>query len=83
MKNSRFVRGFGIILLVIFAILLVGPFLIPVPPLENTVPAESLADDDSRFIEVNGVNIHYKIVGDGEARFHSFAWVWRKSFLVA
>jgi pimeloyl-ACP methyl ester carboxylesterase len=84
MKNSRFVRGFGIILLVIFAILLVGPFLIPVPPLENTVPAESLADDDSRFIEVNGVNIHYKIVGDGEPVFillHGFGaslFSWRE-----
>jgi pimeloyl-ACP methyl ester carboxylesterase len=84
MKNSRFVRGFGIILLVIFAILLVGPFLIPVPPLENTVPAESLADDDSRFIEVNGVNIHYKKVGDGEPVFillHGFGaslFSWRE-----
>jgi pimeloyl-ACP methyl ester carboxylesterase len=84
MKNSRFVRGFGIILLVIFGILSVGPFLIPVPPLENTVPAESLADDDSRFIEVNGVNIHYKIVGDGEPVFillHGFGaslFSWRE-----
>jgi pimeloyl-ACP methyl ester carboxylesterase len=84
MKKNHFVRGFGIILLVIFLILSVGPFLIPVPPLENTVSAESLADEDSLFIEVNGVNVHYKKVGNGEPVFillHGFGasiFSWRE-----
>jgi pimeloyl-ACP methyl ester carboxylesterase len=84
MKKNRFVRGFGIILLAIFVILSVGPFLIPVPPLENTVPAESLAEEDSLFIEVNGVNVHYKKAGDGEPVFillHGFGasiFSWRE-----
>lgn len=47
-------------------LLLAGPFLIPVPPLENTVPPQTLADPDSQFIEVNGVTVHYKIKGEGE-----------------
>jgi len=49
----------------ILAILLIGPFLVPVPPLENTVPPEELADPDSRFAEVNGLQVHYKTAGSG------------------
>jgi len=37
-----------------------------VPPLEGTVPPEQLADPDSRFVEVNGLRVHYKIAGEGE-----------------
>jgi len=48
-------------LLIIFALLLlvmlVGPFLVPVPPLEGTVPPEELADPDSKFVEVNGLKM--------------------------
>lgn len=84
MKKNRFLRVFGIILLSIFVILSVGPFLIPVPPLENTVPAESLTDENSLFVEVNGVNVHYKKAGDGEPVFillHGFGasiFSWRE-----
>jgi len=45
---------------------LVGPFLVPVPPLEDTVPPEQLADPDSQFVEVNGLRVHYKMMGAGE-----------------
>lgn len=44
----------------------VGPFLVPVPPLTDTVPPEALADPDSRFAGVQGLKIHYKMVGDGQ-----------------
>ena len=55
-----------IIAAAILLVLLIGPFLIPVPPLEDTVPPQSLADPDSQFIEINGVSVHYKINGQGE-----------------
>ena len=45
---------------------LIGPFLIPVPPLKDTVPPRQLADPDSRFVEVNGLQVHYKQAGQGE-----------------
>jgi len=67
--KKRFWKNTGTVLGVILILVLVGPFLIPVPPLENTVPAESLADEDSRFIEVNGINVHYKTYGQGEPAF--------------
>jgi pimeloyl-ACP methyl ester carboxylesterase len=55
---------------------LVGPFLIPVPPLNGTLPPKELADDDSEFIEINGLDIHVKKMGQGEPVFvllHGFA----------
>lgn len=69
MKRQRFLRGLGIGLLVLLFLLLVSPFLVPVPPLEGTVPPEALADPDSRFVEINGLNVHYKMRGAGEPVF--------------
>jgi pimeloyl-ACP methyl ester carboxylesterase len=57
-------------------VMLVGPFLIPVPPLKGTFPPHELADDDSEFIEINGFDIHVKKVGQGEpviVLLHGFA----------
>ena len=84
MKKNKFTRIAGSILLILLLILLIGPFLVPVPPLENTVSAESLADEDSKFIEINGVNVHYKTYGEGEPTFillHGFGaslFSWRE-----
>jgi pimeloyl-ACP methyl ester carboxylesterase len=83
-KKNRFWKVTGIALGVLLILLLVGPFLVPVPPLEDTVPLESLVDADSRFIEVNGINVHYKRYGQGEPVFlllHGFGaslFSWRE-----
>lgn len=82
--KQRLKRILGIFLLAVLLILLIGPFLVPLPPLEDTVPAETLADADSRFIEVNGINVHYKTYGQGEPVFillHGFGaslFSWRE-----
>lgn len=81
---KKFSRGLGITLAVFISLVLVVPFLIPVPPLENTVPAETLADEDSLFVEVNGIDVHYKSYGEGETTFillHGFGaslFSWRE-----
>jgi pimeloyl-ACP methyl ester carboxylesterase len=65
-------------------LILVGPFLVPVPPVEGTYPVEALADADSQFIEINGIQVHYKQVGAGEPVFillHGFGastFSWRE-----
>lgn len=70
--------------LALLFLLLVGPFLVPVPPLEGTVPPEQLADPDSRFVEVDGITVHYKMAGEGEPVFvllHGFGastFSWRE-----
>ncbi len=84
MKSNKFLRTTGIVLTVLALIVLIGPFLIPVPPLENTVPVEQLVDADSKFVEVNGINVHYKTYGQGEPTFillHGFGasvFSWRE-----
>jgi len=57
-------------------LLAVGPFLVPVPELQGTVPVQELADPDSRFIDVQGLTVHYKLAGQGEPTLvllHGFA----------
>jgi pimeloyl-ACP methyl ester carboxylesterase len=84
MKKNRFWKIAGTVLSVLLILILIGPFLVPVPPLENTVPVEQLTDPDSRFIEVNGINVHYKTYGQGEPTFillHGFGaslFSWRE-----
>ncbi len=62
----------------------VGPFLIPVPELDGLVSAEQFIEADSKFVEVNGVNVHYKEAGAGEKTFillHGFGgsiYSWRE-----
>jgi pimeloyl-ACP methyl ester carboxylesterase len=71
-KRRALLAGLAAIPLLIAA----GPFLIPVPPLENTRPARELADADSQFVNINGLDIHVKTIGQGEPVFlllHGFA----------
>ncbi|MDX9993129.1 MAG: alpha/beta hydrolase [Anaerolineales bacterium] len=72
------------VLIVFLLALGIGPFLVPVPPLEGTVSARELADPDSQFVEVNGLSVHYKEMGAGQPVFlllHGFgasAFSWRE-----
>lgn len=66
---KRFWKITGIIALAAFLLLLIGPLLYPLPPLEGTVPERDLADPDSRFAEINGLTVHYKETGQGEPVF--------------
>lgn len=68
MKHRAGCIGLAVLAIGLVAVL-VGPFIIPVPPLENTLPPLALADDDSQFIEINGVSLHVKTKGQGEPVF--------------
>jgi len=48
------------VLLAGLLVVLVVPLLWPVPELIGVVPPRELADLDSKFIEVNGLTVHYK-----------------------
>jgi pimeloyl-ACP methyl ester carboxylesterase len=68
MRSSRLLRKLGLTLLILLLILLVGPFLVPVSPAPGTVP-QQLADPDSHFVEINGINVHYKRMGQRQPVF--------------
>lgn len=82
MKNKK--RRIWIGILVVLLLLLIGPFLVPVPPLENTRPPQELADPDSQFIDIGDLSVHYKTLGQGEPVFillHGFGastFTWRE-----
>jgi pimeloyl-ACP methyl ester carboxylesterase len=48
------------ILLALALLVVLGPFLIPIPPLADTVSELELADDDSRFVEIGDLDVHFK-----------------------
>ena len=83
-KKRSLLRTVGNVFSFLILLLLLIPLIIPIPPLENTVSAESLADSDSRFIEVNGLKVHYKTFGQGQPVFillHGFGaslFSWRE-----
>jgi len=72
------------IVLGLFAAVLFAPFLVSVPPLENTVDPVMLADSDSRFVEIGELSVHYKEAGQGAPVFvllHGFGaslFTWRE-----
>jgi len=80
---KRFLTAF---LFSFIILLVVGPLVVPVPQLEGTVPPADLADPDSLFIEINGIDIHYKDGGQGKKSFillHGFGaslFSWHRVF---
>jgi pimeloyl-ACP methyl ester carboxylesterase len=72
----------GLILVTLLVVIV--PFLIPVPPLEDTSSRRALADEDSRFSEVSGLEVHFKEAGSGDPAFlllHGFGastFSWRE-----
>ncbi len=63
---KRIIKILGIIFGIFLLLFLIVPFLIRIPILKDVVSPEQLADADSKFIQVNGLNVHYKIYGQGE-----------------
>lgn len=57
----------------VLLVILVGPFLVPVPPVEGTVPPQELAEADSRFaamgdfLDTARLDVHYKEAGSGDS----------------
>jgi pimeloyl-ACP methyl ester carboxylesterase len=66
---KRWKRNLGLLVLVLLLIVLIGPLVIPIPPLEGTVPARQLADDDSLFVDIQGLEVHYNDRGQGQPVF--------------
>ena len=62
----KVLRVVGVMFFSLALVAAVGPFLVPVPPVGNTRPISELVDSDSRFVEVNGLKVHYKQAGQGE-----------------
>jgi len=75
-----------IIISVLLLVIILGPFLVPVPPLTGTAAPQDLADPDSQFVMLNGLAVHLKTRGQGEPTFvllHGFGasqYSWQAAF---
>ncbi len=65
-SRRRWGRRLIIVVLGLAGLVLGGPFLVPVPPLDGLVPAQSLAEPESAFVNVNGLDVHLKKSGAGD-----------------
>ncbi|MEJ5313095.1 alpha/beta fold hydrolase [Anaerolinea thermophila] len=65
-RISGILRVIGVILLLLLAGLLVVPLILPVPPLQDIRNVNELKDPDSQFIQIQGIQVHYKKYGAGE-----------------
>lgn len=82
--RGRALRAMLILLAVLLLLALVVPLLIPVRPPEGVVPVERLAEPDGRFAGLDGVQVYYKLAGEGQPALvllHGFAaslFSWRE-----
>lgn len=49
--------------------LVVATLIVPIPEQAGTLPHRELAEEDSRFADVLGMEVHYKVYGEGEPTF--------------
>lgn len=65
-SGRRARRGALFVLAVIALLLVVGPFLLPMPEPDNPATPLELADPESRFAQIDGLEVHYQQTGSGE-----------------
>ncbi|NLG50034.1 MAG: alpha/beta hydrolase [Chloroflexi bacterium] len=66
MNVHPIVRGVVAVVIVMGLVIVAVPLFLPAPQAGGTVPPAELADPDSRFRQVGGIQVHYKMMGQGE-----------------
>lgn len=61
----RWLRILLLTLGILIAAALIVPLVVPIPPAGDTRSAAELADSDSEFLDVNGLQVHMKQAGSG------------------
>ncbi|MBW6471537.1 MAG: alpha/beta hydrolase [Anaerolineaceae bacterium] len=54
------INPLGLFIILLLLLIVLGPLLIPLPPLDGIKPMEALVYSDSQFMEINGVDVHYQ-----------------------
>ena len=82
--HGKKVVGYTVVLLLVGIVL--GPFLVPIPELEDVLPVAELAGESGAFLDVRGVNVYYERRGSGPTAIvllHGFGasvFSWREVF---
>lgn len=67
-QRRPWLRWLGWVGVALAALLLIGPFLLPLPDLSTVAPRD-LADSEDQFAAVNGIEVRYREAGTGEPTF--------------
>jgi pimeloyl-ACP methyl ester carboxylesterase len=59
-------RRWLVVVLAVLAALFLLPLVVPIPPVRGTVPPRALADADSQFVTLDGLDVHFKVTGQGD-----------------
>lgn len=70
-KRRRWLKWVGWVAAGLAVLMLVGPFLLPLPGLD-TVPPEALAEPEDRFVTIDGSSVRYRTAGEGDPTFVLF-----------
>lgn len=53
-------NGLSLFFILFLLMIIIGPLIIPLPPLSGIRPVEELVYSDSQFLEIDGVDIHFQ-----------------------
>ena len=56
----RKINPLGLFIILLLLFIVIGPLIIPLPPLDGIQPLEALVYPDSQFMDINGVDVHYQ-----------------------
>jgi pimeloyl-ACP methyl ester carboxylesterase len=62
---KKTLRVLAIFVLLVLVLALIIPLVIPLPAPSNLTSIDQIKDPDSQFIQINGLNVHYKQAGSG------------------
>lgn len=63
---KRVFKWTGLVLAALLLAALIVPLIIPIPALQTDASVEDLKDADSRFVTIDGIDVHYKRFGQGQ-----------------
>jgi len=62
----KWIKRLLFLIFILIIILLIAPFFLTIPALENTKPVDELFESDSKMVKLGGLDVHYKQRGDGK-----------------
>lgn len=79
------INPLGLFIILLLLLIVLGPLIIPLPPLVGIQPMEALIYSDSQFMEISGVDVHYQEIQSNQGAlivllhgFGSSTYSWQK-----
>lgn len=84
-EQMKKINPLGLFIILLLLLIVLGPLIIPLPPLVGIQPMEALIYSDSQFMEISGVDVHYQEIQSNQGAlivllhgFGSSTYSWQK-----